>query len=1228
MTDAPPRACRECAGLAYQQRGGFRAVRGTVFAGLKKRTTLCILFLLLLAAPALAAYNVYLTSGTPPSPDGVWDTTGDPVIWTADVSNSQLYVVDIVNNLATANVVINTGSGGTQPGDITINSPVATASIGSSTLTLHAENNIYVNSFLTLSSTDLVLLPGISQSVLVYQDLYLQGMALASGTMVLDADATVSGVTSVAEGSTLQVGSGGTDGTLTTGTVSNNGDLVFNRQGTLTIAGDMSGTGRLVQQGTGTTVITGTPGCTGAIAADSGTLAFTGAVPSSGTWNIAISGPSAFGNMTLPDSPDLSGKTIDVSVPALSGSYHLPLVSWAGTATGTPALRINGVPVTNGGYVGNTALVYTPGTGIELFVSPACSSTVTISPGDSVTDGVAGTCDGGTLVLDAGTYREYGIPVVKSITIRGNAAADTTVDGMQGGSSILTITGSHTVVLDNLTLFNGTAATGGGAVNSAGTLFANSSAFRNCTAPDGGAIYSTGTISGIASSDFSNNTVVSSGGGSHGGSAIWSSGTITGITASTFRDGTAIGAGLYGAAIYNSGSIGTISSSSFSGGRTEGGGGAIHNSGSIGTLSSTTFSNNLAQFGGAILNTGTIGSLSGSTFNGGLALAGGAIANGGSITAISSTVFNNCRADSAGAGGAIYNTGTIDGISTTTFSGCLCGWYGGAIYNRGGTISGITSSAFTGCQGSDGGAIWNDGTLDIASGSFTGCSATNGGAIFNAVTMSGFGRISITSSFFTGNSAANGGAIFNEGGISAISSASFTGNSATNGGAVWVNGADAGIDTIVFSRFFGNTASTGPAVGISPGMGRIDNAENNWWGTNSGPAGYTAGVGTTTPWLVLNVSAAPSSITTVQTSTVLMKLTNNSAGDDTIVTGNVPDGIPVAYSLSGVTGSLAPEQGNLTIGTNSTVFDPSSAGTATITVTVDGEGVPVTIVVGAAPTTVPTTPPTTTPTTIPATLPTTPPTTVPATTTAGYATLAPDNDDDYPSVTPAISQADTLPLMTVTVNIGGDSKAWQAVVTGTKLSDLIVTGTVQPGSGSNITAPPGIVYQYISLVPARYTSITKAVIHFTVPQSWLDETHIDLKNIVMYHQTANGWEALPTTVLFTKDGTVYFSAESTGFSLFAIAGTPTAANTPAITTAATFGSVVQEQATTRTIATKAPVTTQTTAPPAASPQPAAPSPLLNIVLVIAAIGILASGGFMVRRWWIQRQNPTLYTGYD
>jgi hypothetical protein len=258
-------------------------------------------------------------------------------------------------------------------------------------------------------------------------------------------------------------------------------------------------------------------------------------------------------------------------------------------------------------------------------------------------------------------------------------------------------------------------------------------------------------------------------------------------------------------------------------------------------------------------------------------------------------------------------------------------------------------------------------------------------------------------------------------------------------------------------------------------------------------------------------------------------------------------------------------------------------------------------------------------TTVPTTAPTTAPY-VPAQDTSG-------NNDDFPSATvsPSATALAPLPLMTVTVNIGGDSKAWQAIVTGTKLSELIVTGTVQPGSGSNMTAPPGIVFQYISLVPARYDSITKAVINFTVPQSWLDENHIAPGSIVLYHQTANGWEALPTTVLYTKDGTVYLTAQSNGFSLFAIAGAPTVATPPvAAPTTEIVSTPVQEQTPAPASSVKAPVTTQTTAPPAASPQPSAPSPLLNIVLVIAAIGLLAGGGFMVRRWWIRRQNPALF----
>jgi PGF-pre-PGF domain-containing protein len=232
------------------------------------------------------------------------------------------------------------------------------------------------------------------------------------------------------------------------------------------------------------------------------------------------------------------------------------------------------------------------------------------------------------------------------------------------------------------------------------------------------------------------------------------------------------------------------------------------------------------------------------------------------------------------------------------------------------------------------------------------------------------------------------------------------------------------------------------------------------------------------------------------------------------------------------------------------------------------------------------------------------------------------NDDSPPAI--------ILP-MTVTVNIGGNSAAGKATVTGTKLAELIVTGTVQSGTGSNLTAPSGIVYQYISIVPVRYSSITKAVINFTVPQSWLDEHKIAPESIVLYSQTVNCWEALHISVLYSKEGIVFFSSESTSFSLFAIAGTPAA--TVPVTTGTTqviVSSPVQQQIPVQAVVIQTPVITQTTAAPApaTSTKPSSPSSLMNVVLVIAAIGVLAGGGFVARRWWIQRQNPALFQKYD
>jgi len=216
-----------------------------------------------------------------------------------------------------------------------------------------------------------------------------------------------------------------------------------------------------------------------------------------------------------------------------------------------------------------------------------------------------------------------------------------------------------------------------------------------------------------------------------------------------------------------------------------------------------------------------------------------------------------------------------------------------------------------------------------------------------------------------------------------------------------------------------------------------------------------------------------------------------------------------------------------------------------------------------------------------------------------------------------------LPSVTNTVNVGGSSAVSQVIITGTGIAGLIVTGTVKPRPDEG-PYPPGTVYQYFNLVPARFSTITGSGIFFSVPQSWLDQHQIVPENIILFHQTANGWIPLPTTVLSAKDGTVYFSAQNSGFSLFAIAGSPVATTpvNPGTIQVTPVSSPMQAGI------AQTPVTVQTTVPPVTPATPPAPSSPVTVVPVIAAIGVLAGGVFLARHWWMRRQNPALFREYD
>ena len=85
---------------------------------------------------------------------------------------------------------------------------------------------------------------------------------LGTGTTTLTANNTYTGTTTISAGA-LEIGNGGTTGTMGTGAVTNNGVLRFNRSNAFTVANAISGTGAVTQIGAGITTLTGANSFTG-----------------------------------------------------------------------------------------------------------------------------------------------------------------------------------------------------------------------------------------------------------------------------------------------------------------------------------------------------------------------------------------------------------------------------------------------------------------------------------------------------------------------------------------------------------------------------------------------------------------------------------------------------------------------------------------------------------------------------------------------------------------------------------------------------------------------------------------------------------------------------------------------------------------------------------------------------------------------------------------------------
>ena len=889
---------------------------------------------------------------------------------------------------------------------------------------------------------------------------------------------------------------------------------------------------------------------------------------------------------------------------------------------------------------------------------------------------VTGDNEGGGIYNNGGTVTITGSTITGSTARYGGA-----ISNRPGGT--VTITGS--------TISGCSAGYWGGAIMNYNTLIITGSTISDCSAGGtGGAIFNSNSNSVYGTISITNSAI--SGCTAQLGGAIRNIGGLITITSSTITGCTAANGGaIY---VYGLFGPVTITSSTISGCSATGIGGAIFSIDDPLTITSSTITGCTAANGGGIYASGgATTAITDTTFSSCTATGnGGAISLAGATTSISGSTFSNCIADYGGAINSDSSPGFS--VASSRFTGCDATTGGGAIAVSGSGAPSILSSDFESCSAgtSGGGAVLSFPSTTIHFSRFHGNDAMGSGTAVRFVSTSSdatnnwwssnsgpgpayYGDPAAVASWLVLGAAADP-AVICVAGTSAIR-ANLTFNSAgtdTSGSGMylpdaipvafemvsgpgsvsplseWTINSVAGTTYTSAGLGTANISSTvddqtvyvevpvvlpEPIVtGISPAGGRVTGGGELVTITGSNLTGTSVVMfgGNASPSFTVDMDtqiravAPPNPVGTVHVIVTTPNGTSAAIAADQYTYTNVPvvTSVTPSAGLSGntlVTISGMGFEGATDVRFGSvpavlyiidndfqiTVLNPTGTAGSTVDVTV------------------------TTPEGTSATSPADRFTFVsPA--VAPVVTLdTSGNDDGFPSATPITTQADILTPMTVTVNIGGNSKAWQAVVTGTKLQELIVTGTVQPGSGSNTTAPPGMVFQYINLVPARFTTITKAVIHFTVPQSWLDENHIDPKNIVLYHQTVNGWEALPTTVLSTKDGTVYFSAESNNFSLFAIAGTPTVLTPPGVAGMPEPVSTpaVQEQVPVPAAVAKAPVTTHTTAPPVPSPVPGSSSsfPVVPALIGIGCVGLIG-GGWYVRRWWIRRQNPALFREYD
>jgi autotransporter-associated beta strand protein len=189
---------------------------------------------------------------------------------------------------------------------------------------------------------------------------------------------------------TLQVGNGGTSGSIGTGNVTVNGPLVFNRSDNLTYGGTLSGSALVVKQGAGTltltsidytnyfgvlTVSNGTLSISGYTAPNTTNALFAGLDVNGGT--LTVGGVGSVSSLEVPGAMNINGGTVVASLNTALSPSNTFYSTFGGVAVTSGTLKlINAGPLLQVGQK------------FTLFSQPVTGLTI-VSPGFTVQNDLA-----------------------------------------------------------------------------------------------------------------------------------------------------------------------------------------------------------------------------------------------------------------------------------------------------------------------------------------------------------------------------------------------------------------------------------------------------------------------------------------------------------------------------------------------------------------------------------------------------------------------------------------------------------------------------------------------------------------------------------------------------------------------------------------------------------------------------------------------------------------------